>query len=55
MNEKHIQAEMARASKIVKSWPDWKQNILIDSSKPTNSTPRVPVTDQSQPNDKKKD
>lgn len=31
------------ASRIVKTWPAWKRNILKNSSKSTLSTPRKPV------------
>lgn len=32
---------LKKASKIVASWPKWKQNLLVDSSKAMNSKPRL--------------
>ena len=37
---------MERASKIVASWPLWKQNILVDSGSPTVRVPRTPVNNK---------
>lgn len=31
------------ASRIVSTWPEWKQNILEKSGSPTVSTPRKPI------------
>jgi hypothetical protein len=31
------------ATKLVASWPIWKQNILVQSGKPTVDMPRVPI------------
>jgi hypothetical protein len=31
------------ASKIVASWPHWKQSLLEDSLKPTNNYSRIPL------------
>ena len=32
-----------RASRQVATWPKWKQDILRDSGKATNDTPRTPI------------
>lgn len=32
-----------RASREVATWPPWKQNILVQSGKPTVDTPRTPI------------
>lgn len=31
------------ATKLVASWPLWKQNILVQSGKPTVDVPRIPI------------
>lgn len=38
-----IRKAIEHATKLVKSWPIWKQNILINSAKPQWDTPREPV------------
>lgn len=42
-NKEKILQEAARAARIVKSWPEWKQNLLLMSLKSTNNYSRVPV------------
>lgn len=37
-----IEAVIRHASKIVATWPKWKQNILVNSAKPMLDTPRKP-------------
>ena len=34
---------LERASKLVASWPLWKQNILVNSASPTVRVPRKPI------------
>lgn len=53
MSIEQLQKDIAKASQIVKSWPQWKQHILVESSKQSSSTPRSPVTTQTKPNDVK--
>lgn len=43
MTEKEFKKQLEIATKIVESWPLWKQNILEDSSKSTVSKPRPPI------------
>ena len=43
MTKRELQEQIERASKIVALWPVWKQNILLHSSRPKNSVPRLPV------------
>lgn len=45
LNEQKTRFEqhMAFATKIVESWPKWKQNLLSDSSNPKVAVPREPV------------
>lgn len=43
MTEQEFRERLAKASKIINSWPEWKRNLLADSSKPTFSKPREPV------------
>jgi len=42
-NKQKILQEAAKAAKIVKSWPKWKQNALLVSMKSTNDYSRLPV------------
>jgi hypothetical protein len=46
MTVTEIRQEIAKATELVKSWPEWKQNILVHSSQPSISTPRPPVSNQ---------
>ncbi len=48
MSENQIRTELAKVTQIVQSWPQWKQHILVNSSKPTNSSSRLPVGSQQQ-------
>lgn len=41
---KSLRESMDDASRIVATWPEWKQNILRDSAKPTLDVPRTPVS-----------
>lgn len=43
MTNAEIQEQIALASSIVNQWRDWKRNILVHSSQPTNSVAREPV------------
>lgn len=42
-NKEKIREEAAKAARIVKTWPAWKQNLLVASLTPTNSYCRVPL------------
>ena len=46
MSKEEIRERMEAATVLVKAWPEWKQNILAQSSRPTVSTPREPVSSQ---------
>lgn len=46
MIEQTILTDLEKAAQIVRSWPRWKQDILINSSKSTNSSSRLPVVNQ---------
>jgi hypothetical protein len=46
MTRIEIQDQIGFASKIVRQWPAWKQNILVHSCQPTNSVARSPVVNQ---------
>lgn len=54
MSDKEIREQIAKAAELVGTWPDWKRNILAQSSKPSVSTPRVPVNNQAIDNDQNK-
>ena len=41
-----VDQQIAKANILIATWPNWKQNILVHSSKPTVSTPRTPVNNQ---------
>ncbi|WP_152101622.1 hypothetical protein [Lacipirellula parvula] len=43
MSDQCIREELAKASAIVGAWPEWKQNVLVNSTKSTNSSSRMPV------------
>jgi hypothetical protein len=45
MTTEEFWAEVAKATKLVASWPKWKQNILEQSGKPTVDVPRQPIVD----------
>lgn len=34
---------LKRNSRHVATWPEWKRNILVQSGKATNDTPRTPI------------
>lgn len=42
-NRNHFWRHCQEASERVRRWPKWKQNILVDSAKPTLDIPRQPV------------
>ena len=48
-NNQKIRVDAAKAAKIVKSWPVWKQNLLTNSLKSTNDYCRVPIRKGSKP------
>jgi hypothetical protein len=50
MAKDEIYRRIESATKLVQSWPAWKQNILIQSAQPTVKIPRIPV-DNKQEND----
>ena len=43
MTKEKVFEQMNLATKLVKSWPEWKQHILEHSMKPTLSVPRKPI------------
>jgi len=46
MKENEIRQQIQIAVNLVKTWPTWKQNILIQSEQPTVRVPRTPVNNQ---------
>lgn len=46
MTEEEFQKQMDIATKLVNSWPLWKQNLLEQSSKPFVEVPREPVSNK---------
>lgn len=46
MTKEDLQLQIENATKLVNSWPQWKQKILIQSAQPTVSSPRTPVNNQ---------
>jgi hypothetical protein len=46
MTLEEMRQQIEDARKVVNTWPEWKQNILIHSAQPTVSTPREPVNNQ---------
>lgn len=46
MTKAELREKIDRANKLVESWPAWKRNILINSSKPSVSVPRPPVNNR---------
>ncbi len=55
MNQGEFRQQIAKASELVKTWPNWKQNILVYSSRPTVSTPRPPVKGQNAADEKQEE
>ncbi len=43
MTEEELKRHIERVTKLVESWPKWKQDILKNSNKPTVDVPREPV------------
>lgn len=41
-----VREQMALASKLVATWPVWKQNILEQSGRPTVDVPRDPIVNE---------
>jgi len=48
MNNKEFFEKLQPAKERVKSWPEWKKNILKESSKSYNDVPREPVVKSSE-------
>lgn len=46
-NEQKLREEAARAAKVVRTWPAWKQSLLLNSLKATNDYCRLTVRKQS--------
>lgn len=46
MSDNDVRKQISASAALVKSWPDWKQNILAHSSQPMNSNARPPVANQ---------
>jgi hypothetical protein len=53
MVDKEISQRIEIATKLVQSWPAWKQNILVQSAQPKVQVPRVPVNNQTAANERK--
>lgn len=43
MTEHEVREKIAHATELVRSWPEWKRNILTQSAQPMFSSPRTPV------------
>jgi hypothetical protein len=43
MDATAVRKRIESATKLVKSWPLWKQNILVQSASPTVKVPRKPI------------
>lgn len=43
MSQEEFRQQLANATKIVETWPAWKQQILESYSSPTVSVPRTPI------------
>ncbi|MEI8373542.1 MAG: hypothetical protein WCJ35_12010 [Planctomycetota bacterium] len=52
MKENEIRQQIQIAVNLVKTWPAWKQNILIQSEQPTVRVPRTPVNNQATTSEK---
>ena len=48
-NEEFIE-KLQSAKKRVDAWPEWKKNILKESSKSSNDIPRAPVNSADESN-----
>ena len=46
MTRSELTQQIDKATKLVNTWPSWKQNILAHSSQPSVSAPRPPVNNQ---------
>lgn len=46
MTLEEMRKQIEDARKVVRTWPEWKQNILVQSGQPTVSVPREPVNNQ---------
>lgn len=46
MTKIELRHQIDKATRLVDAWPAWKQNILIYSSRPSVSSPRPPVNNQ---------
>ncbi|QDU98477.1 hypothetical protein [Lignipirellula cremea] len=49
MTHDEIRKQIEYATKVVETWPAWKQNILAHSSSPAISQPREPVDNHAVP------
>ncbi len=57
MTASELRLQIDKATRLIETWPAWKQNILAHSSQPSVSAPRPPVNNQasqSQPLDRKR-
>jgi len=43
MSDNDVRKQISASAALVKSWPVWKQNILVHSAQPMNSSARPPV------------
>jgi hypothetical protein len=52
MTKEQVLQRIESATKLVQSWPAWKQNILVQSAQPTVRVPRTPVNNQAVPSER---
>ena len=43
MTEQEIKEQIEHAKAVVSQWPEWKRNLLIDSTAASRQQPRTPV------------
>ena len=48
MKEREIREQIEMATKLVETWPSWKQNILVHSAQSTVASPRTPVNNRTE-------
>ena len=56
MTPSELRLQIDKATRLIETWPAWKQNILAHSSRPSVSSPRPPVNNQASqtlPHDRK--
>jgi hypothetical protein len=46
VSDREFREHLIQASRVVSTWPAWKQKLLEQSSKPTVDVPRNPVDNQ---------